>query len=234
MQNEALIWGVGVGPGDPGLLTVNAIKHIQACNILAFPTEESGRSRAYDTVKDYVKQDSTKYPFILPLHQSQEQRQQFYQKQARFFKSVAEKGQKVVVLCEGDPLLYGSFQYVLHELIDSQQVGIVPGISSVNAGAAMAYWPLISGNETMLVLPATLDEDQLKQQLQFCTTAIILKVGRHLPKIKKVLSLMSGYEQALLIENISVNGQRISLLHQVCANDVSYFSLILWRRETHD
>lgn len=230
ISSNILIWGVGVGPGDPELLTLKGLKIIGECQVVAYPVDEQAKSYACQTVRSYLNPISLHYPFSLPLQLPMDERQKHYRKIAEAIGKYADEGKKIALLCEGDPLLYGSSQYILSELSDKYRVGVIPGISSITAAAAAAHIPLLSGQESLVVIPATIDEGEMTRQLQFCHTAVILKVGRHVQKVKKVLSTFPGYQQALLMENIGHPNEYSRLLHQADDRVPSYFSLVLWRR----
>lgn len=229
-NNDIIIWGVGVGPGDPELLTLKGLKIIKECQVIAYPVDERAKRYAYETVKSYLNPASLHYPFALPLYLPNHQRREQYQKIADIIGKYADDNKKIAILCEGDPLLYGSFQYILAELSRIYRVGVIPGISSINAATAAANIPILSGQGSLLVVPATMDEKEMANQLAFCQNAVILKVGRNIEKVKKVLSSFPGYKQAMFMENIGHPTENIRLLHEVKGWLPSYFSLVLWRR----
>ncbi len=114
------------------------------------------------------------------------------------------EGRDVAVLCEGDPFLYGSFMYVFARLAGEYSVEVVPGVSSLGAVAAVAGRPLVSRNQVLTVLPAPLDEKELERRLAETDAAAIMKVGRHLQKVKRVLGRLGLDERADYVERASI------------------------------
>lgn len=138
-----------------------------------------------------------------------------------------ERGNKVVVLCEGDPFFYGSFMYLFERLAESCPVEIVPGVSSLTACAAELAFPLAARNDVLSVIPATLPEDDLAKRLKACDVAAIIKVGRHLPKVRRVLEQAGLLARAQYVERATMAEQRTSSLESLSDETVPYFSMIL-------
>jgi precorrin-2 C(20)-methyltransferase len=131
------------------------------------------------------------------------------------------------VLCEGDPLLYGSFNQLLKRLAPSYPTEIVPGITAIAAAAAVARRPLAVRTDTLLVVPATLPMEALRARLGQSNAAAILKVGRHLDKVRQVLAALSLLDRAIYVEQVSTAGQRVMPLVDMKEVSAPYFSLIL-------
>ena len=137
-----------------------------------------------------------------------------------------ESGRDVAVLCEGDPLLYGSFMYVLERLKDDHTVITVPGVSSLSAAAAAANLPLVTRHQSLAIIPATLSEDEIKARLLVADGAAILKIGRNIAKVKKVLGELGRLTRALYVERASMAGEKVLPLSDA-PDDAPYFSIIL-------
>ena len=138
----------------------------------------------------------------------------------------------MAVLCEGDPLFYGSFMYVLIRLEGGHPVEVVPGVSSLTACAAAAVMPLVSRNETLAVLPAPLPEEELEARLASVHAAAIMKVGRHLPKVRRVLARLGLEDGARYVERAGLDGEKVLPLSEVDDERAPYFSMILVRKGT--
>ena len=139
---------------------------------------------------------------------------------------VLEAGEDVVCLCEGDPFFYGSFMYLFARLSSRFEVEIVPGVTSMTACAGLAGRPLVARNEVLAVLPAPLPEDVLRQRMRGADTVVLMKVGRHLEKLRRVLAAEGLLERAVYVERATLAGElRLPL---AAAPDVApYFSMIL-------
>ena len=137
-----------------------------------------------------------------------------------------EAGRNVAVLCEGDPFFYGSFMYLHARLADRFPVEVIPGITSVSAGAARAAAPLTARNEVLTVLPGPLDSDTLAARIADADSIVIMKVGRHLARIRDVLFAQGLSDRAVYIERATLAAERILPLAQA-PDPAPYFSLIL-------
>ncbi|PPR71974.1 MAG: hypothetical protein CFH05_01408, partial [Alphaproteobacteria bacterium MarineAlpha3_Bin4] len=139
-------------------------------------------------------------------------------------------GQDVAVLCEGDPFLYGSFIYIFARLVDSHTVEVVPGVSSLGACAAAAGAPLVSRSQVLTIVPAPLAEDDLEAHIKFSDAVAIMKVGRHLEKVRRVLRRLGLEKGAHYVEHATMNEERVLPLARVNGNNTPYFSMILVRK----
>jgi precorrin-2 C(20)-methyltransferase len=131
------------------------------------------------------------------------------------------------VLCEGDPFVYGSFAQLFERLGERYPTEVVPGIASFTAAAAAARTPLVGRTQTLLVLPATLPPDELAARLIRADAAAILKVGRHLARVRNVLAELGLLERAIYVEHASAARERIVPLADLAVDEAPYFSLLL-------
>ena len=131
------------------------------------------------------------------------------------------------MLCEGDPFFYGSFMYLFERLAQHFPTEVVPGVSSLTAGAAAAGLPLASRNGTLTVVPAPLDEAILAERLAAAESAVVIKVGRHLDKVRRVLRRLNREAAAIYVERATMAGSRVLPLAAIAAGPAPYFSLIL-------
>lgn len=226
----ATLYGLGVGPGDPDLITLKALKILQAAPVIAFPATTSGESMARAIAAPHIPEGRIELPFAIDIRTAHDANEGHYDSGAEAVAAHLRAGRDVAVLCEGDPFLYGSFMYLFARLAEDWPVRIVPGISSLNAAAAALAHPLVSGNETLTLIPATLPEDQLTARLKACEAAAILKVGRHLPKLKRALTAAGLMERASYVERVGFPEQRQCALADLTADAAPYFSIVLARR----
>lgn len=226
----AILYGLGVGPGDPDLVTLKALKILQAAPVIAYPATTSGESMARAIAAPHIPEGRVELPFAIDIRTAHDANEDRYDSAARDIAQHLAAGRDVAVLCEGDPFLYGSFMYLFARLAEDWPVVIVPGISSLTAAAAALARPLVAGNETLTLIPATLPEDQLTARLKTCDAAAVLKVGRHLPKLKRALAAAGLLERADYIERIGFAGQRQCKLTDLAEDAAPYFSIVLARR----
>ncbi|MEZ5934592.1 MAG: precorrin-2 C(20)-methyltransferase [Alphaproteobacteria bacterium] len=222
--------GVGVGPGDPELITVKAVKAIRRAPVVAYVSANGRPSMARQIAAEHLGGSAKEIKVTLPMHPSPEIAQSAYAEGASRISAELEQGKDTAVLCEGDPLFYGSFGHLLGRLADQYPVEIVPGVSSVMAAAAAAQLPLAFGAEAFAVLPATMPEDVLAARLKAADAAVIMKLGRHMEKVRMVLQEQGLIERAIYVEHASGAGEKVEPLAALDHADAPYFSLILVTR----
>jgi precorrin-2/cobalt-factor-2 C20-methyltransferase len=224
---------VGVGPGDPELLTLKAVRVLQAANVVAYPSTGDGESAfAFDIARAHVPATATLQPVPIPMTPERGPAQAAYTIAAEVLRGQVEYGYNVVWLCEGDPLLYGSAMYLLARLGNVIPVEIVPGITSLTAAAAAIARPLAARNEMFKVLPAPLPDDILKIELDTTEAAAIIKVGRHFDRIRALLESTGHAANAVIVEYATTSQQRVTPLREFAADARPYFSTILCYRGT--
>lgn len=228
------LYGVGVGPGDPELLTMKAVRILAAAPVIAYFAKRGRPGHARRIAGDHFNPDADVLRFEYPLTTERnagdpEYRavlDTFYDKTARELDINLRQGQDVAVLCEGDPFLYGSFILIYDRLRNANTV-IVPGITGMGGCWSEAQTPMTRGNDVLTVLPGTLDEDALAQRLAATDAAVIMKVGRNLPKIRNALARAGAAERALYVERGTQAGARVQPLGEMTETPAPYFSLIL-------
>jgi precorrin-2/cobalt-factor-2 C20-methyltransferase len=230
----ATLYGLGVGPGDPDLITIKAARILQHASVIAFPAPLSGESLARSIAAPHIPAGRIELPFAIDITAPHAANEQRYDTAARAIGDHLAAGRDVAVLCEGDPFLYGSFMYLFTRLAARWPVTVVPGVSSLTAAAATLHRPLVSGNETLAVLPATLPAESLAARLAACDAAAVLKVGRHFAKLKRVIAEAGLMHKAEVIERIGFADQRRRPLDAVAEEAVPYFSIVLIRRDAKD
>lgn len=217
---------VGVGPGDPELLTLKAVNAIKAADILVFPQKPGETSLALRIAQPHIDPKSKLMPINVPMKVEREPAQAAYDEMAGAIAECLEAGQSVAYLCEGDPLFYGSAMYLLSRLpqVDAK---IIPGITSLTATAAAIGRPLAARNETLKILPAPLPSDKLKAELQSTQSAAVIKVGRHFDRVREVLIEAGHADNAVVIEYATHAEQKITPLLAFAKDERPYFSTIL-------
>ena len=229
-KGAGILYGLGIGPGDPELITLKALKIIQSVGVVAYPAPEEGDSLARSIAAAHLPGGQTEICIRTPMTPGNFPANDVYDHYANEISTHLTAGRDVAVLCEGDPFLYGSFMYIFERLSRDHTVRVVPGVSSLGACAAAAGRPLVSRNQVLSILPAPLDEEELERRLLDADAAAIMKVGRHLGKVKKVLARMGLDTGACYVERASMGDERICSLEDADEDAAPYFSMVLVRR----
>ena len=231
-QAKGNLYGLGIGPGDPELLTLKAHRILTSVPVIAYPTMENGKVLARAIVADYIRPEQIEVPMPLPFSVERSS-QPYYDIAAEKIAEHLAAGRDVAVLCEGDPMLYGSFMYIFNRLSDRFHTEVIPGISSTFASAAMLGAPLTYRNDVLSIMPATLEADILRDRLAVADAAIIIKLGRHFAKIKLVLQELNLFERALYIERATLPNQVIKPIAEVDPTQVPYWAIVMIPSQTN-
>ncbi|MCZ6846502.1 MAG: precorrin-2 C(20)-methyltransferase [Alphaproteobacteria bacterium] len=221
------VYGIGVGPGDPELMTLKGARLLAACPVVAYPAPETGDSLARRIAAPHLPDNATEIVIRTPMSSDRFPAEEVYNRAAGDIGEHLAAGRDVGVLCEGDPFFYGSFMYLFARLAERWPVEVVPGVSSLMACAATLGAPLAARNDVLTVLPAPLDDATLGDRLMLCDAAAIIKVGRHFGRIRALLRQLGLADQARYIERATMTDQRVVALDEVDGDSVPYFSMIL-------
>jgi precorrin-2 C20-methyltransferase / precorrin-3B C17-methyltransferase len=229
------ITGVGVGPGDPDLVTMRAARLISAADVVAYHCAAHGRSIARAAAEPYLRDGQVEEVLRYPVTTEVSDHPSGYDgAMAEFYAEATERlarhlaeGRDVVVLCEGDPSLYGSYLHLHERLRDRFRSVIVPGVSSVSAAAAAAAVPLVQHDETLTVLPGTLPADQLRARLAGADAVAVLKLGRTFGTVRYALEQAGVLDRAVYVERAGTDAERVQPLADVDPASVPYMSLAL-------
>jgi len=227
---SGVLYGLGVGPGDPELLTLKALRLLRSCPVVAYPAPKVGDSFARTIVADFLPDGVTEFAIRIPMRRERFPAVEVYDAAAETLTGHLSDGRDVAVLCEGDPFFYGSFMYLFGRLSESHRVEVVPGVSSLTACAAALESPLAARDDVLAVVPAPLSEDTLRDRLAGAEAAAIIKVGRHFGKVRGVLQDLGLLELSRYVERATLDNQKILPLSEVTAEAVPYFSMILMHR----
>ena len=224
-MTKGTLYGVGTGPGDPQLVTRIAWSLIESAKVIAYPAPDDGVSFARSIVADAISADAIEIPMVVPMRSGRMPAQSIYDQGAEAIKTHLDAGRDVIVLCEGDPLFYGSFMYLLARLRD-YDIEIIPGITSMTACAAAEAHPLVARNDILTVLPAPLDDATLEAGIKSAEAVVIIKVGRHLPRILSLFDRLGYGETARYVSHASLPHQNCHKLSDA-PDDAPYFSMII-------
>jgi len=228
MTAPGTLYGLGVGPGDPELITLKALRLLRACPVLAWPAPEEGPSLARSIVEEHLPGGQTEIAIRMPMSVARFPAQEVYDRAADEMAGHLSAGRDVAVLCEGDPFFYGSFMYLFGRMVDRFPVHVVPGVSSMMACSAVLDAPLAARNDVLTVLPAPIEENRLEAALATADAAAILKLGRHFAKVRAVLDRLGLAGRARYVERATMGEQqRILPVAAVDPEAVPYFSMIL-------
>ena len=220
------LFGIGLGPGDPGLITRKAAALIKTVPVIAYPTlagkESFARGIAGDLIPDRVREIA----IDVPMTEAREPAQAAYDAGAAEIARALSNGDDVACLCEGDPFVYGSFMYLYARLVDRFRIQVIPGVTSLTACAANAGIPLAARSGQLTVLPGTLSEDELARRIDGSNCVAVLKVGRHLPKLISVITQLGLLNQATYVEHATLADEHICPLADA-PGVAPYFSMIL-------
>jgi precorrin-2/cobalt-factor-2 C20-methyltransferase len=220
------LYGIGTGPGDPELVTRKAWRITSEAKVIAYPAPEGGESFARSIMAEAIRQDAEEIVMAVPMVAGRAPAQAIYDDGAKRISDHLTAGRDVVVLCEGDPLFYGSFMYILARLRDGFPTRIIPGVTSMTAAAAAHNHALVARNDILTVLPGTLDDAILERRLAECDAAVIMKIGRHLPRLKAVLVRLGLVDRAFYTSHASLGHEKAMPLVDA-PDEAPYFSIII-------
>jgi precorrin-2/cobalt-factor-2 C20-methyltransferase len=232
-MTEGRLYGLGLGPGDPELVTLKALRLLSAAPVVAYPAPEEGESFARTIVAPWLDRGQREIAIRFPMR-SGPPPQAVYERAAARLAALLAEGSDIAYLCQGDPLFYGSFAGILARLPAHCLVTIVPGVSALFACAAAAGTPLAGGDTSLAVIPATLPEEALAARLAPAEAAAVIKLGRHFAKLRRVLDRLGRLDGAIYVERASLPNQRVLPLAAVDPASVRYFATALVRRRGRD
>ncbi|MEU9590880.1 precorrin-2 C(20)-methyltransferase [Streptomyces sp. NPDC048193] len=227
------LYGVGLGPGDPSLMTVRAVEVIAEADVIAYHSARHGRSIARSIAAQHIREDHIEEPLVYPVTTETTDHpggykgamEEFYAEASARLASHLDAGRTVAVLAEGDPLFYGSYMHMHKRLVDRYDTEVVPGVTSVSAAAARLGTPLAEGEEVLTILPGTLPEEELTARLASTDAAVVMKLGRTFPKVRRALESSGRLAQARYVERATMSQERVAELADVDAESVPYFSV---------
>lgn len=221
------LYGLGIGPGDPELITLKALRLLRAAAVVAYPAPDEGDSLARAIVAPHLPGGQIEVAIRMPMRVERFPAQEVYDRAAAELGRHLEAGRDVAVLCEGDPFLYGSFMYLFGRMAERFPVRVVPGVSSLTACAAVLGAPLAARNDVLSVLPAPLDAAVLRERIATADAVAVVKLGRHFGKVRTVLRELGLADRARYVERATMANQRVLPLSDVDPGSVPYFSMIL-------
>jgi precorrin-2/cobalt-factor-2 C20-methyltransferase len=234
-KSRGQLHGVGLGPGDPELVTLKAVRLIGEAQVVAYFAKDGRPSNARRIAQRWIRPEmtelalafpvTTEIPFDQPAYACE--LRPFYDKAASELASHLRQGRDVALICEGDPLFYGSFMHIHARLKDRFAVSICAGITGMSGCWAAAQAPMSWGDDVLTVLPGTLPRDELARRLAATDAAVVMKLGRNLPKVRAALADAGLAQRAIYVERGTTLEQRVLRLADKHDDEAPYFALIL-------
>lgn len=229
------LFGVGLGPGDPELVTVKAARVIAEAQVVAYHSARHGRSIARRIAEPYLRPGQLEEHLVYPVTTETTGHpggyagaiDDFYQEAAQRIAEHLEAGRDVALLAEGDPLFYSSYMHMHTRLTERFNAVIIPGVTSVSAASAAVATPLVTGDEVLSILPGTLPTDELERLLRDADAAVVLKLGRSYSRVREALASAGRLDDAFYVERASTDAQRVLPAAEVNPEEVPYFSLAM-------
>lgn len=229
INKQGKLYGVGVGPGDPELITLKALRILQQADVVIAPkSSENAESLALNIVKEYLCDNTIIHELIFPMVKDNDTLEGAWEENKSVIISYLSKGYRVVFLTLGDPMLYSTFIYVQRMLIDTgYPMESVPGITSFCAAASIMNMPLAEGKEVLSIIPANNADSKVEEFVNQSDGVVFMKVNRNTETIIKKLdnknykwALISrcGFEDQLIIkDSLSIKGLKLSYFSTILA-----------------
>ncbi|QBF30355.1 precorrin-2 C(20)-methyltransferase [Thalassococcus sp. S3] len=234
-MSKGTIYGVGLGPGDPDLLSVRADRLVRGAGHVAFFRKAGRPGQSRRIVEGMLRPDAVEIPMEYPVTTEiplTDPRynaclSDFYTGCTAKLRTLTEAGEDVVVLCEGDPFFYGSFMHLYTRLKDEVQVEAVPAITGMSGAWTATGQPMTWGDDVLTVLMGTLPEEDLIRHMGAADALVVMKIGRNIDKVRRALKAAGRYEAAWLIEFATMPNQSVCRLAEAEGKVTPYFSIIV-------
>ncbi|MEL6643569.1 MAG: precorrin-2 C(20)-methyltransferase [Pseudomonadota bacterium] len=235
MTGRGTIYGVGLGPGDPDLMSVRADRLIRNARHVAFFRKAGRAGHARTIVDGLLREDAVEIPLEYPVTteipvgdpQYNACLSAFYAECTDRLDAIAQTGDDVIVLCEGDPFFYGSFMHLYTRLSSPGPVEVIPGITGMSAAWTATGQPITWGDDILTVLMGTLDEASLTARMQQADALVVMKLGRTLDKVCRALKAAGRYDNAWLVEYAAMDKQTVTPLPEIGDRPAPYFSIVV-------
>lgn len=234
-MSAGTIYGLGLGPGDPDLMTVRADRLLRGAKHVAFFRKAGRKGQARQIVNGMIPEGAREHPMEYPVTTEipftdpayNRMLAEFYEDSTAHLRDIAAGGEDVVVLCEGDPFFYGSFMHLYMRLVDQVPVEVVPAITGMSAAWTATGSPITWGDDVLTVLMGTLGEEDLASRMAMTDAIVVMKIGRNIDKVRRALRTAGRYDEAWLIEFAAMPNQRVQRLAEAEDAVTPYFSIIV-------
>ncbi len=234
-MSAAKLIGVGVGPGDPELLTLKAMRALGEADVIAHFAKAGNPSHSRAIAAQHLRAGVAELPLYYPVTTElpacsdgyRDALRDFYDGAAAEIAAHLEAGRIVAVICEGDPLFYGSYMHLHTRLAARFPTEIVAGVTGMSGCWSAAGMPMAQGDDVFTVLPATLPEGELTRRLAEADAAVVMKVGRHLPKLRRALEASGRLPRAIYVERGTMAAEKMIPLSAKLDDEAPYFAVVL-------
>ena len=232
---SARLIGVGVGPGDPELLTLKAIRTLRDADVVAHFAKAGNASHARAIAACHLRPDATELPLLYPVTtEIPKDAPAYCEKLAAFYDTCAsavaahlEAQRSVAVICEGDPLFYGSYMHLHVRLAARYRTEVIAGVTGMSGCWSAAGAPIAQGDDVLMVLPGTLSEEELARRFQDADAAVVMKLGRNLPKVRRALARAGRLDGAMYVERGTMTDAVVMRLADKPDDSAPYFAIVL-------
>jgi precorrin-2/cobalt-factor-2 C20-methyltransferase len=231
----ARLIGVGVGPGDPELVTLKAVRTLRDADVVAHFAKAGNTSHARAIAACHLRPDVTELPLYYPVTtEIPKEAPAYCDKIATFYDICAARvaahldaQRSVAVICEGDPLFYGSYMHLHVRLAARYRTEVVAGVTGMSGCWSAAGAPMVQGDDVLTVLPGTLAEEELARRLADADAAVVMKLGRNLPKVRRALALAGRLDDAVYVERGTMADAVVMRLVDKGDDCAPYFAIVL-------
>jgi precorrin-2/cobalt-factor-2 C20-methyltransferase len=235
MSGTGRLIGVGVGPGDPDLLTLKAVQALKNADVVAHFAKAGNASNARAIATQFLRPGLTELPLLYPVTTEhpvgdpayQSAIQGFFDEAATRVAAHLEAGRTVAVLSEGDPLFFGSYMHLHIRLMKRYRTDVIPGITGMSGCWSAAGLPIVQGDDVLTVLPGTLDEAELTRRFRQNDPTVVMKVGRNLPKLRRALIAADRLAHAIYVERGTMRNEKLMPLMEKPDDSAPYFAILL-------
>ena len=235
MSAAARLIGIGVGPGDPELLTLKAVSSLETADVVAWFAKSGNASNARNIVMRFLRPAAVELPLLYPVTTElstkdpayQDMIQGFFDESAARIADHLHAGRTVAVLSEGDPLFFGSYMHIHVRLSKRFPTDVVPGITAMSGCWSAAGLPITQGDDVLTVLPGTLAADELVRRLRQNDPTVVMKIGRNLPKVRRALIDAGRLDSAIYVERGTMQNQKLMPLAEKDDDRAPYFAMVL-------
>jgi precorrin-2/cobalt-factor-2 C20-methyltransferase len=227
--------GVGVGPGDPELLTLKAVRALQEAEVIAHFAKAGNASNARAIVASHLKPGVAELELLYPVTTEIPREapaycnkmRQFYDTSAAAVAAHIDAGRSVAVICEGDPMFYGSYMHLHVRLAARYATQVIAGVTGMSGCWSAVGTPMAQGNDVFTVLPATLPQSELERRLADADGAVVMKLGRNLPKVRRALDRAGRLDRAIYVERGTMANAVVMALTAKADEEAPYLAVVL-------
>ncbi len=227
----AKLYGIGVGVGDPELLTIKAVKALEASDVVILPRANTKNySTAFEIAKGYMKEDIEKVYVDFTTVDDDDERSEDRKQYADVVNKCVEEGKTMSFITIGDPMTFSTFVYVMELLEKKVEIESIPGVTSFASITSRLNTPLVMGDETLKIVPVSKDTN-IAKEIESAENLIFMKVTRNLERLKEAFRKTNNMENVVLISNCGKESEKIFYdLEDITRDDISYFSTILLKK----